>query len=76
MTLTPDDCAKLRRLLQAANLLHSSAVEFVNDWHKGDFKLCFLAACDVQSISERCEQYRHEADLLVPLIERLLKKEE
>jgi len=76
MTLTPDDRANLRKFLLLANSLHVVAVEFVNDWYKGDFVLPHLAECDADSIAFHCEKYRHAADLLVPLIERLLKENE
>lgn len=43
---------------EAARKLHVAAVEFVNDWKKGDFDLEKLAACDAEALAEACENYR------------------
>ena len=44
--------------LDSADALHMVAVEFVNDWKKGEFELPKLAKCDADTISLRCEDYR------------------
>lgn len=38
--------------------LYRSAIEFVQDWRKGDFSLCSLAECDAKSLEEACRRYR------------------
>lgn len=38
--------------------LHVTAVEFINDWVKGDFALPPLGALDAESMVDACEKYR------------------
>lgn len=40
--------------VEALEKVHICAVEFVNDWKKGDFRLDGLAKCDASSLYEAC----------------------
>jgi hypothetical protein len=48
----------LKPQFAAMDALHRAAVEFCNDWKKGDFALPRLAALDAEVLIDRCEQYR------------------
>lgn len=43
--------------INAAKRLHVAAVEFVNDWRKGDFELPSLAQHDANALAQRCDEY-------------------
>lgn len=48
--LSPEKAGRLREGLDKL-LVH--AIEFYNDWKKGDFALCELAECDMESMAEQ-----------------------
>lgn len=47
-------------MVRCLEKVYDNAVEFLNDWTKGDFDLPPLARCDAASLKEACLAYERE----------------
>src|SRR5512138_2440966 len=57
--LSPEKAQRLRAELEKL-LVH--AIEFYNDWKKGDFALCKLAECDMESMANQFKSAKQALD--------------
>jgi hypothetical protein len=48
--------------MSALEKIHVAAVEFLNDWKKGDFELPRLAEHDANALKEACLRYESERE--------------